>query len=477
MSGVHLTIDLEAPVHRVWEYLTDREKLERWLMANDMTPTVGSCFTFSAPPSGAWDGRLHCVVVEAVENERIAFTWNANDIGAETLVVIQLEPAGAGTRLTLDHTGFEGALPGAAGRHAAGWTSAMKSLETQLCGPRRGYDWSAFQITRFVEAPLSDVFELWSTSAGIERFWADRAVGTRPDGSAREPGDPFRHGDRVALALPTGATTRLEVINIEHERFVTFTLGEDEGWMRVALSREGDRTRIVLRQFGLPTGGEAPWAVHADARGWMIFHLMNLESILLHGHDLRVREAGVEHGLSARYPAPHGAEPAPHDWTSFDVVLWVADTPQTVLARWRTADGISSFFVREASLRDAAGAKRAANAVAAPGDAYSWQFVHDFRLEGRVLESTADRFAFTFGGPFRVDVTAEPHGSGALLHLRQQGMRDHEEDRVHGSLNCRSCWIYFLSALKCRLERGIDLRDHRALTADSVSVGYNLRER
>jgi hypothetical protein len=53
-------------------------------------------------------------------------------------------------------------------------------------------------------------------------------------------------------------------------------------------------------------------------------------------------------------------------------------------------------------------------------------------------------------------------------------MRDDPEDRVQGSLNCRSCWIYFLTALKGQMERGIDLRDRRPETADSISVGDSL---
>lgn len=474
MNGVHMTIDLDAPIARVWAHLVDRDKLARWLMTNDLTAEVGARFTFTAPPSGAWDGRLHCKVTELVERERLAFTWNANDIGAETVVTVRLEEIQSGTRLTLTHTGFDGALPGAEGRHAAGWTRALKSLEAALCGPRTGYDWSEFQVTRYVEAALPDVFALWSTPAGLRRFWADAVTGTAPDGTVRAAAQTLRHGDRLALTFPTGASTELEIINIEPDRFVTFTFGRDYGWVHVGLSREGDRTKIVLRQFGLPTEGDAPWETHANARGWWIFNLMNLESVLLHDHDLRVREPGAENGLGAQYVAGGGADRGPHDWTSFDVHLYIDAPPADVMARWRTAAGIESFFVRKASFGEGSGPRRGPGAEAEAGDAYSWDFVHDFRLAGQVLESTSDRFAFTFGGPYRVDVSASGHGVGTLFHLRQTGIRDDPEERVQGSLNCRSCWIYFLTALKGRLERGVDLRDRRPETADSISVGYNL---
>jgi uncharacterized protein YndB with AHSA1/START domain len=473
MNGVHITMNLDAPVSRVWEHLTDREKLAQWLMTSDLTPRLGAGFTFTAPPSGAWDGRLHCRVTELVEGERLSFTWNANDIGAETLVSFHLEPIGSGTRLTLTHTGFERALPGARGRHAAGWTNALDSLERTLGGARPGYDWSAFRITRHVEAPRADVFAMWSTPAGLKRFWADAVTCTTPDGAPRRAADTFRHGDRIALTFPTGASTELEIINIERDRFVTFTFGKDYGWVHVSLSEEGDRTRMVLRQFGLPVDGDAPWDIHANARGWWIFNLMNLESALLHGHDLRVRAAGAERGLGARYRAGDKTAEGPHDWTSFDVHLYIDAPPAEVMSRWKSAAGLESFFIGKASFLDEAGTPRAPSAEARKGDSYQWDFVHDFRLPGEVLESTASRFAFTFGGPYRVEVDVSPHAEGTLLRLRQHGMKDEPEERVRGSLNCRSCWIYFLTALKGRLERGVDLRDRRPDTADSISVGYN----
>ncbi len=474
MNGVHMTIDLDAPVARVWEHLTNREKLAQWLMTSDFTAKVGSRFTFSAPPSGTWDGQLHCAVTELVEPERLAFTWNANDIGAETLVTFQLEKIASGTRLTLTHTGFDGALPGATGRHAAGWTRVLKSLENTVCGSRADYDWSALQITRHIAAPLSEVFALWSTAAGLKRFWADVVACTAADGTVRAATETFRLGDRVALTFSTGASTELEIINIERDRFVTFTFGTEYGWVHVGLTREGERTRIVLRQWGSPTDGDAPWDIHANARGWWIFNLMNVESVLLHDHDLRVRAAGAENGLGARYAAGNRTTEGPHDWSAFDVFLHIEAPSQDVFSRWRTSAGIESFFVRDASYRDGSGATRPPTTACEAGDAYEWIGLHDFRMKGQVIESTPHRFAFTFGGRYRVDVSASGHGAGTLLHLRQSGMRDDPEERVHGSLNCRSCWIYFLTALKCRLERGVDLRDRTRETADSISVGYNL---
>jgi uncharacterized protein YndB with AHSA1/START domain len=92
---------------RVWRALTDPRALAEWLMANDFEARVGHTFQFRDRPRGPWDGIVHCEVVECEAPRRLAYTWRGNT-GLDTRVTWTLEPAGAGTRLTLEHTGFEG---------------------------------------------------------------------------------------------------------------------------------------------------------------------------------------------------------------------------------------------------------------------------------------------------------------------------------------------------------------------------------
>ena len=331
------------------------------------------------------------------------------------------------------------------------------------------YDWSEIRITRYVAAPLADVFALWTTAAGLARFWADDVVCTTTAGAVRAETAPFERGDRIALTFTTGAATALEILAIEPDRSLTFDFGEDYGRTHVALTPAGDRTRLDLRHHGLPAGGDKPWPVHAHARGWWIFNLLNADAVLIHGHDLRLRESAAGDALSVGYGT---TDRAPHDWTAFDVHLHVGAAPDTVLSHWRSAAGLESFFVREARFTDADGASRSPGDEVQTGDRYRWLAIHDVEMTGEMLAAALDHVAFSFGERYRVDVRAGEHGGGALLHLRQTGLRDDPDDRVHGSLNCRCCWIYFLTVLKARLEHGIDLRDQDPRTADSIAVGF-----
>ena len=489
MNEVRRAIHLAAPVNRVWAFLTDPEKLSAWLMDSDFSPTPGTKFKFTSPPSGRWDGTIHCEVQDVIENERISYTWCANDIGVTTIVTFDLEATHQGTHLTLTHVGFEEAAGGAAGRHAAGWAGCLNALRVAMLGKSPDYDWSEFQVTYFVQASIGEVYQLWATADGMTRFWPDEVTVLDTHGEARAGNAEYEYGDRLHLVFPTRTDTDLEILSLEADKFVLFSFGEGYGWVHVDLSTEssteGQRTRIVLRQFGMPDDAESRWEVHANARGWWIAALMNIQSVLVHGNDLRVREPATASGLGALYQLDNDAAPRSHDKSSFDVHLYMDAAPAEVLRYWQTAEGLTRFFIAEMTARNDPGDEVNASMLTpgttltmltrmlTPGTSYSWRGIHDYAGEGQFLQITEESVEFSFGGRYQVGVSVTPQGSGTCLHLRQSGIGDDESEQVNGSLNCRSCWIYFLVNLKSVIEFGIDLRDQNPATADAISVGFN----
>lgn len=474
MNAVRKDIFIAAPIARVWEFLTDQKKLAAWLMDNDMQLKEGAGFSFTSEPSGAWDGKIHCEIKDLIERERLSFTWNANDIGAETLVTFELVEMNGGTQLSLTHGNFEDAVAGAEGRHAAGWTSALKALKTSMLDRDAAYDWSTLQITYYLEASLADVFSAWTTAEGLRSFWADEVTHISHTGIRQPEGEKFQIGDRVELTFPTGGSTLLEILNIEDNRFMLFSFGEGYGWVHIGVSEEGNRTKIVLRQIGIFDDEEAKWEIHAHARGWWISNLMNLKSVLLYGNDLRIRHQETANGLSVLYlPGGREADIA-HNWTKFNVYLHIDADPDRVLEGWKCAKGLKNFFIADMQVTDENHIPREDHELLRSGDLYAWQGVHNYSGEGKILKSDTTEFSFTFGTSYIVNVTVEPQSKGTLLNLEQSDMTDTPEERVNGTLNCRSCWIYFMINLKSYLEHGVDLRDMSPDTADSISVGYNL---
>jgi len=98
---------LPHPPDRVWRALTDPERLARWLMPNDFAPVVGHHFTFrTAPvPAHGFDGVIRCEVLDVSFQELLVYRWRAAPL--DTTVTWRLAPEGRGTRLFLEHSGFD----------------------------------------------------------------------------------------------------------------------------------------------------------------------------------------------------------------------------------------------------------------------------------------------------------------------------------------------------------------------------------
>lgn len=93
---------------RVWKALTDSKALSEWYLENDFRPVVGHRFTFRPAPETGFEGTLYGEVILVEEPLRLVYTFRGGPMKRETVVTWTLTPDGAGTRLTLQHTGFIG---------------------------------------------------------------------------------------------------------------------------------------------------------------------------------------------------------------------------------------------------------------------------------------------------------------------------------------------------------------------------------
>ena len=98
----------------IWKALTTSEHMSRWLMVpTGFEPVEGKHFTFRTTPAGAWDGVIHCQVLEVIPNQRFVYAWNSgneSNVGygsrLDTVVTFTLSRVVEGTRVRLVHSGF-----------------------------------------------------------------------------------------------------------------------------------------------------------------------------------------------------------------------------------------------------------------------------------------------------------------------------------------------------------------------------------
>ncbi len=95
-----ITVDqfVRRPPADVWRALTEPDLIAKWWAAGDVAPVVGHEFTLDMGP---W-GPAPCTVLEVVEPERLVHTFTERWTLTWTLVA-----EGAGTRLLLEHAGFD----------------------------------------------------------------------------------------------------------------------------------------------------------------------------------------------------------------------------------------------------------------------------------------------------------------------------------------------------------------------------------
>ena len=144
-----------------------------------------------------------------------------------------------------------------------------------------------------------------------------------------------------------------------------------------------------------------------------------------------------------------------------------------VFRRFATASGLESFFIKAAQHTAPDGQARGPDEVVQTSDTYHWSYLHDFAHGGTFLEvepSKLVRFSF---GDMQVAVRLCTVGTATEVALHQTGCATEDPDRAWQHVNCRSCWIYFMTNLRSVLAGGGDLRDHaHAEWNDSVSIGW-----
>lgn len=100
------------PPQLVWECLTSSELIAQWLMENDFKLQKGHKFQFRAKPMPGWSGVVDCEIKEIIEHKKLSYSWlsgpRPGEIKIRTMVTWLLSEEKNGTRLVLEHTGFEG---------------------------------------------------------------------------------------------------------------------------------------------------------------------------------------------------------------------------------------------------------------------------------------------------------------------------------------------------------------------------------
>ena len=117
--------EIPFPPEKIWRALTQPHLIEEWLMKSDFAPVPDHAFQFRAD----W-GSVDCKVLVVEPNRSLSYTWAA--YGLESVVTWTLTPAGAGTHLRLEQSGFRADQLQAYQGAKFGWQRFLGNLEQVL---------------------------------------------------------------------------------------------------------------------------------------------------------------------------------------------------------------------------------------------------------------------------------------------------------------------------------------------------------
>ena len=137
-TTLHITRIIPAPVEKVWDAWTRPELLAKWSapegvehIAYDVDLRVGGAYTLVMRTP---EGGTHTAVGTYREIDaphRLVYTWDWVEedyrMGVDTIVTVELRPAGEATEVILTHDLFP--APEATQGHNEGWTSCLNRLE------------------------------------------------------------------------------------------------------------------------------------------------------------------------------------------------------------------------------------------------------------------------------------------------------------------------------------------------------------
>jgi uncharacterized protein YndB with AHSA1/START domain len=142
---IEKSIELKAPVSRVWRALTDYREFGQWFRVELEGPFVPGQVSRGRITYPGFEHVIMQVTVQKMEHERLfSYTWHPYAIDPKvnysheppTLVEFKLEKIPGGTRLTVTESGFD-KIPAnrraeAFRKNESGWAAQLQNIERHV---------------------------------------------------------------------------------------------------------------------------------------------------------------------------------------------------------------------------------------------------------------------------------------------------------------------------------------------------------
>jgi uncharacterized protein YndB with AHSA1/START domain len=129
-SSVIVDVICNAPVNKVWQAISDKNKMKEWYFhVSDFKTEPGFEFRFT----GGRPDKLYvhlCKVMQVIPQTELSYTWRFQGIPGNSLLTFELFPKGENTRVKVTHSGLETFPPDpdlAIENFRQGWNQIIRS--------------------------------------------------------------------------------------------------------------------------------------------------------------------------------------------------------------------------------------------------------------------------------------------------------------------------------------------------------------
>jgi uncharacterized protein YndB with AHSA1/START domain len=165
----------------------------------------------------------------------------------------------------------------------------------------QSHDWSQFLLRIPINRDKQNIFDAWTTRAGLESWFLRKAIFTRPDGVQRDRDSRVEVNDTYEWlwhGWPDEIVEKGAILHINGKDLLEFSFGK-AGKVTVTVKEESGHSMLELRQNDIPTDADSQVYFHLGCtKGWL-FYLTNLKSILEGGLDLRNRDTELRNVITA----------------------------------------------------------------------------------------------------------------------------------------------------------------------------------
>ncbi|KZS40280.1 hypothetical protein AWE51_04815 [Aquimarina aggregata] len=160
-------------------------------------------------------------------------------------------------------------------------------------------------------------------------------------------------------------------------------------------------------------------------------------------------------------------------WNSFTKKIYIHTSAKNLYKLWATSEGITSWFLREATYKNSRGGIKKQSEYIEKGDSYVWKWHNwDGEEEGTVLEANGENYLEISFESSKVSVSLEEKNNITIVTLKQFSIPEDDKSKLQIHYGCSNGWTFWLTNLKAFIEHGILLNEVEINLKENDLAGY-----